>query len=143
VRAGEVVDGAGRVLAGHDGTFGFTVGQRRGLGVATGRKNYVVDVDADANRIVVGPHELLARRGLAADRTSWVGGAAPAGGPFEAEVQIRYRGEGVPAVVTPGTGDAIRVQFRTPQHSVAPGQSVVIYRGDELVGGARIVETMR
>jgi tRNA-uridine 2-sulfurtransferase len=143
VRAGEVVDEAGRVLAGHDGTFGFTVGQRRGLGVATGQKNYVVDMDTDANRIVVGPYELLARGGLVADRASWVNGAAPDDGSFEAEVQIRYRGRSVPAVVEPGPGDAIRVAFHTPQHSVAPGQSVVIYRGDELVGGARIVEALR
>jgi tRNA-specific 2-thiouridylase len=143
VRAGEVVDGAGRVLAEHDGTFAFTVGQRRGLGVATGEKTYVVDLDADSNRIVVGPQELLARRGLVADRVSWVTGVAPDDGPFEAEVQIRYRGQGVPAVITPGAGDAIRVAFRTPQHAVAPGQSAVIYRGDELVGGARIVEALR
>ena len=143
VRTGEVVDGAGRVLAEHDGTFAYTVGQRRGLGVATGEKTYVVELDADANRIVVGPQELLARRGLVADRTSWVTGVAPDDGPFEAEVQIRYRGRGVPAVITRGAGDEIRVAFRTPQHAVAPGQSVVMYRGDELVGGARIVETLR
>lgn len=143
VRAGEVVDGAGRVLAEHDGTFAFTVGQRRGLGVATGEKTYVVDLDADSNRIVVGPQELLARRGLVADRASWVTGVAPDDGPFEAEVQIRYRGQGVPAVITPGAGDAIRVAFGTPQHAVAPGQSAVIYHGDELVGGARIVEALR
>jgi tRNA-uridine 2-sulfurtransferase len=142
VRRGEVVDGAGRVLAEHDGTFAFTVGQRRGLGVATGEKAYVVDVDADANRIVVGPQELLARRGLVADRASWVTGVAP-DAPFEAEVQIRYRGRGVPAVITREASDSIRVAFRTPQHAVAPGQSVVIYRADELLGGARIVEAVR
>ena len=69
VRAGgEVVDLAGRVLGEHDGTFAFTVGQRRGLGVATGSPVYVLEVDAAANRVVVGPGELLARRGLVADR---------------------------------------------------------------------------
>jgi tRNA-uridine 2-sulfurtransferase len=142
VRSGEVVDGAGRVLAEHDGTFAFTVGQRRGLGVATGEKAYVVDLDVDANRIVVGPQELLARRGLVADRASWVTGVAP-DLPFQAEVQIRYRGRGVPAVITREAGGSIRVAFRTPQHAVAPGQSVVIYRADELLGGARIVEAVR
>lgn len=143
VRRGHVVDGAGTVLADHDGIFAFTVGQRRGLGVATGERNYVVDVDAAANRIVVGPHELLARRGLVADRASWVTGAAPDDDPFEAEVQIRYRGEAVPAVITRATGGSIRAAFHTPQHAVAPGQSAVIYRGDELLGGARIVEGLR
>lgn len=143
VRAGQVVDGDGGVLAEHDGTFAFTVGQRRGLGVATGQKTYVVDLDARANRIVVGPRELLARRGLVADRASWVAGAAPPEGPFEADVQIRYRGAAIPAVVTGADGGAVRVAFRTPQHAVAPGQSVVIYRGDELLGGARIVQALR
>jgi tRNA-uridine 2-sulfurtransferase len=143
VRAGEVVDAAGRVLAAHDGTFGFTVGQRRGVGVATGEKRYVVDVDAAANRVVVGPAELLERRGLEADRASWIAGGPPAGGAFEATVRIRYRGEDVPAVVTPGGGDRVRVEFRSPQRAVAPGQSVVVYRDDELLGGARILTSFR
>ena len=138
VRAGEVVDPAGRVLATHDGTFGFTVGQRRGLGVATGAPRYVLELDAAANRVVVGPHELLARRGLEADRVRWVAGRPPADGPFEAGVRIRYRGPSEPAVVTP-RGDELQVGFASPQHAVAPGQSVVVYRGDELLGGGRIV----
>ena len=139
---GEVVDPAGRVLGTHDGTFGFTVGQRRGLGVVTGERTYVMEVHAAANRVVVGPHELLARRGLVADRVRWVAGASPGEAPFEAEVRIRYRGQDVPAVVTP-SGDEVRVGFRTPQHAVAPGQSLVMYRGDEVLGGGRIVEATR
>src|SRR6476646_9617651 len=71
---GEVVDGDGRVIAEHDGTFAFTVGQRRGLGVATGSPVYVLEVDASTNRVVVGPRELLTKRGLVADRVSWVAG---------------------------------------------------------------------
>ena len=73
---------------------------------------------------------------------SWVAGGAPSDGPFEAEVRIRYRGEDVPAVIEP-TGDGIRVEFRTPQRGVAPGQSAVVYRGEELLGGGRIVEALR
>jgi tRNA-specific 2-thiouridylase len=142
VREGEVVDSAGRVLARHGGTFLFTVGQRRGLGVSTGERTYVVDVDAGANRVVVGPEELLARRGLEADRVSWIAGEPPSDGPFEAEVRIRYRGEDVPAVIEP-SGDHVRVEFRTPQRGVAPGQGAVIYRGDELLGGGRIVHSVR
>ena len=95
VRAGEVVDADGSAVATHDGTFGFTVGQRRGLGVATGARNYVVEVDAGANRVVVGPQALLSRSGLVADRVSWVAGSAPDDGPFEAAVRIRYRGDDV------------------------------------------------
>ena len=78
VHAGTVVDPDGRVLARHDGTFGFTIGQRRGLGVATGERSYVVDLDASANRVVVGPRELLSRRGLVADRArGWPGRRPP------------------------------------------------------------------
>ena len=144
VRAGgEVVDPDGRVLAEHDGTFAFTVGQRRGLGVAVGEPAYVIDVDASANRIVVGPQELLSRRGLLADRASWVAGAAPPGGPFEAQVKIRYQGDVVPAVVEPSAGARFRVEFSRPQRAVAPGQSAVVYRDDELLGGGRIVESFR
>jgi tRNA-uridine 2-sulfurtransferase len=137
VRAGEVVDPSGKVMAGHDGTFRFTIGQRRGLGVSAGERTYVIDVDAERNRVVVGPEELLARRGLVADRVSWVAGSPPSEGPFEADVRIRYRGEDVPAVVDPGPTEA-RVEFRVPQRAVAPGQSVVFYRGDEVLGGGRI-----
>jgi tRNA-specific 2-thiouridylase len=143
VRDGQVVDAAGRAIGSHDGTFGFTVGQRRGLGVTTGERTYVVEVDAAANRVVVGPQELLTRMGLVADRVLWVVGRAPDDGPFEASVRIRYRGDDVAAVIEPLAGDRIRVGFRSPQRAVAPGQSVVMYLGDELLGGGRIVEALR
>jgi tRNA-specific 2-thiouridylase len=140
-RPGEVVDPDGNVIGGHGGSFRFTVGQRRGIGVSTGERSYVVEVDARANRVVVGPGDLLSRRGLVADRVSWVGGEPPAG-PFEAEVRIRYNGEDIPAVVEAIDG-RLEAEFRTPQRGVAPGQSVVVYRGDELLGGARIIESLR
>jgi tRNA-uridine 2-sulfurtransferase len=142
VGEGEIVDSVGRVLGHHTGAFRFTVGQRRGLGVSTGERTYVLDVDASAQRVVVGPGELLARRGLDADRVHWVAGLAPAEGPFEAEVRLRHRGEDVPAVLD-ARDDRLRVEFRSPQRGVAPGQSVVVYRGEELLGGARIVGAIR
>jgi tRNA-specific 2-thiouridylase len=103
----------------------------------------VVDVEPRRNRVVVGADALLARRGLVADRVSWVAGGPPDRGAFEAEVRIRYRGEDAPAVVEPLPGDRVRVEFRAPQRAVTPGQSAVIYRGDELLGGGRIVEAIR
>jgi tRNA-uridine 2-sulfurtransferase len=139
---GEVVDVDGRVLARHGGVAAFPVGQRRGLGVSRPEPSYVLEVDAASRRVVVGPGELLARSGLVADRVSWVAGCPPPEGPFEAEVRIRYRGEDVPAVIEPA-GDGIRLEFRTPQRGVASGQSVVVYRGDELLGGGRIVHAVR
>ncbi|CAN5741748.1 tRNA 2-thiouridine(34) synthase MnmA [soil metagenome] len=140
---GEVVDVDGRVLGEHDGTFAFTVGQRRGLGVALGRPAYVLEVDAPRNRVVVGAQELLPRRGCEADRASWVAGGAPAGAPFEAQVRVRYRGDDVPAVVEPTGRSSFTVAFRSPQRAIAPGQSVVVYRDDELLGGGRIVSSSR
>jgi tRNA-uridine 2-sulfurtransferase len=142
IRSGEVVDSSGRVMAHHDGTFRFTIGQRRGLGVSTGQRAYVVDTDTASNRVMVGPGELLARRGLLADRVSWVAGEPPTGGLIEAEVRIRYKGEDVAAVIQP-VGEEARVKFRTPQRAVAPGQSVAFYQGDEVLGGGRIREAMR
>jgi tRNA-uridine 2-sulfurtransferase len=141
-REGDVVGPDGGVLARHAGAAAYTVGQRRGLGVSGPEASYVLEVDTATNRVVVGPGELLARRGLVSDRISWVAGDSPSEGPFEAEVRIRYRGEDVPAVIEP-LGDRFRAEFRTPQRAVAPGQSAVIYRGDELLGGGRIVESLR
>jgi len=137
---GEVVDPDGRVLGEHDGTFAFTVGQRRGLGVALGARAYVLGTDIATNRVVVGPEELLARRALDADRVSWIAGAPPAG-PFEASVRVRSHGEDVPAVITPHGADRFAVDFRSPQRALAPGQGAVVYRGDEVLGGGRIIAT--
>jgi tRNA-specific 2-thiouridylase len=117
------------------------VGQRRGLGVALGTPAYVVETDVTTNRVVIGPAELLARRSLDADRVSWVAGAPPDDGPFEASVRVRSHGDDVPAVITPRGDAAIEVSFRSPQRALAPGQSAVIYRGDEVLGGGRIVAT--
>jgi tRNA-specific 2-thiouridylase len=143
VHEGAVVDADGQEIGTHDGTFAFTVGQRRGLGVATGERRYVLDVDAATNRVMVGAQTLLSRSRLIADRVSWVSGHAPDDGPFEASVRIRYRGDDVPAVIEPLGGERLRVEFRSPQRAVAPGQSVVMYDGDELLGGGRILEALR
>jgi tRNA-specific 2-thiouridylase len=143
VRAGRVVDAAtGAELGEHGGTFRYTIGQRRGLGVSTGERSYVVDIDRAADRVVVGPAELLSRSGLIADRVTWVAGSPPEG-PTEATVRIRYRGEDATGVVTADGDGGARVEFRSPQHAVAPGQSVVFYSGDEVLGGGRILEALR
>ena len=142
MRDGEVVDTDGRVLARHAGSAAFTVGQRRGLGVPGPEPSYVLEIDARANIVIVGPGELLARSGAIADRVSWVAGEPPSQVPFEAEVRIRYRGEDVPSVIE-SLGDAMRIEFRTPQRGVSPGQSAVVYRGEELLGGGRIVDALR
>jgi tRNA-uridine 2-sulfurtransferase len=141
VSSGIVSAPDGTVLGRHDGTFRYTIGQRRGLGVSTGQRSYVVDVDAGDRTVVIGPAELLARRGLRAERVSWVAGVAP-DGPFDADVRVRYRGEAAAARVSPTAGGAT-VRFREPQRAIAPGQSVVFYGGDEVLGGGTIAESIR
>jgi tRNA-specific 2-thiouridylase len=143
VRQGAVVAPDGAVLGEHDGTFRYTIGQRRGLGVSTGRREYVVELDPVADNVVIGPGELLARRGLIAERVSWVAGEPPSRVPFEAEVRIRYKGEAVPAVVDAAGDPTVRVEFRAPERAIAPGQSVVFSRGDEVLGGGVIREAFR
>jgi tRNA-specific 2-thiouridylase len=142
VRAGVVTSPDGAVIGEHQGTFRFTIGQRRGLGVSTGERAYVVDLDPTANRVVVGRGELLARDGLDAERVTWVSGTAPEG-PTEVEVSVRYRGEPVPGVVTAAPDGRSRVLFRTPQRAIAPGQSAVLYVGAEVLGGGTIVGAFR
>ena len=141
VRDGEVVGPDGRVLARHAGTQRFTIGQRRGLGVSTVERSYVLEVDAAANRVVVGPASLLSRRGLTAERVNWIPERPT--GPFEGSVKIRYRGEEIDSIVEPGDADEARVEFRSPQPAVTPGQAVVFYDGDEVVGGGTISAAVR
>jgi tRNA-specific 2-thiouridylase len=141
VRDGDVVDADGKVMGSHSGTQRFTIGQRRGLGVSTGERSYVLDVDAAANRVMVGPAALLARRGLLAERVNWI--PERPDGPFEATVKIRYRGEDVPAVVEPDGADGARVEFRSPQPAVTPGQAVVFYVGEDVLGGGTISAAIR
>jgi tRNA-uridine 2-sulfurtransferase len=90
---------------------------------------------------MVGPSELLARRGLEAEHVNWIAGRPT--GPFEADVKVRYRGDAATAVVEPGAGAEARVEFRNPQRAVTPGQSVVFYSRDEVVGGGTIRTTIR
>ncbi|HEX9775389.1 MAG TPA: tRNA 2-thiouridine(34) synthase MnmA [Actinomycetota bacterium] len=133
-RPGEIVDPSGRVLGEHDGIHRFTVGQRRGLGLALAERAYVLDVDAPANRIVIGPGELLARRGLEASEVSWIAGAP---GDVDA-VQVRAHGEPIPARLEDATEDRATVRFERPERGIAPGQLVAFYAGAEVLGGATI-----
>jgi tRNA-specific 2-thiouridylase len=143
VRAGAVVDAeSGTTLGEHRGTFRYTIGQRRGLGVSTGERSYVVDLDAATNLVVIGPAELLQRRGLVADRFEWVAGEAPPG-PMRVAARVRYQGDEPPATVVPEDPDRVRIAFDEPQRAIAPGQSVVVYRDDEVLGGGRILEAIQ
>ncbi len=135
--AGEIVDEAGRLLGRHAGVHHFTVGQRRGLGVASDRRLYVTRIDAAANRVVVGDAEAVRFREAQLAGVSWIAGAAPAR-PVHARVHVRHRHPGTPARVEPGSDGRARVRFQEPVTAVAPGQAAVFYAGDELLGGGWI-----
>jgi tRNA-specific 2-thiouridylase len=138
---GEIVDAAGRVLGRHGGIHRFTVGQRRGLGLASDRRLYVTRIDAARNRVVVGGAEALGARGARLGRVSWVAGAPP-GGAVRAEVRVRYRHAGAPAAVEPLPDGGARVLFDEPVAAVAPGQSAVFYAGEYVLGGGPIAEAL-
>jgi tRNA-specific 2-thiouridylase len=134
--AGHIVDTSGRVLGGHDGIERFTVGQRKGLGVAGPERRYVLRIVPGDNEVVVGDHDELLAPGLLAREVNWL--AAPPSGSLSCDAKIRYRHPGVAAVVTPLDGGRARVEFSTLQPAVTPGQAVVFYDGTRVLGGGWI-----
>lgn len=136
---GEIVDASGRVLGRHAGLPRYTIGQRRGLGVAGGAPLFVVRRDRARNALVVGPSEALAVREVAVRRMHWSAGAAPAG-PVRVTAQVRYRAAAAPAVLTPLPDGGARVAFDDPVRAPAPGQGLVAWIDDDLVvlGGGPI-----
>jgi tRNA-specific 2-thiouridylase len=137
LRPGPIVDVEGRELGRHQGLPLYTIGQRRGLGIAASEPLYVTALDAARNAVVVGPQEALERRALDATLVTFVSGVAPAE-PFDCQAQIRSHAAPVDARVTPGEPGSIHVEFARPQRAVTPGQAVVLYDGDVVLGGGRI-----
>lgn len=144
VRPGAVVDADGAVLAHHDGVYGFTVGQRKGLGIAgpgpDGMPRYVTAIDAESDTVRVGAADDLDVWSLTGREPVFTGGAVPEG-PVECEVQVRAHGGVVPGVAE-AVGDRLTLALREPLRGVAPGQTLVLYRpdedGDEVLGSATI-----
>lgn len=135
-RPGDVLDIAGNRIGGHQGVEEFTIGQRKGLGVVSSEKRYVVALDADRNEVVVGGEDDLWSNGLTASRVSFVSGQHPSG-PKRVRVKIRHRAPEVLATLDSDEGTAV-VRFDQPQRAVTPGQAAVFYDGDEVVGGGVI-----
>ena len=134
--AGELVDIAGNVVGRHAGYEQFTIGQRRGLGVAFGAPRYVVAVDARSRRVVIGTRGDLSRSMLEADRVNWLVDHVPE--RFECRAKIRYLHDPAPAEVELAGPARVRVEFAEPQFGVAPGQAVVFYNADRVLGGGWI-----
>lgn len=134
---GEIVNTRGDVLGHHQGIEFYTIGQRKGLGVAAPVPLYVLELDAENNRVVVGDPAALERSQFNVDRCNWIEFDEPSG-PFEAVVKIRYNHPGTPARVTPLDRATARVELVEPQRAVTPGQAAVFYQDDKVIGGGWI-----
>ena len=134
---GQIRNLAGEVVGQHAGVHRFTVGQRKGLGLSSPIPLYVVGIDAGTSSVTVGPRAALDRRVLTASGVNWIAGAPPAPGA-RVTAQIRHRHREAAATIEPLAGDRVSVAFDEPQAAVAPGQALVIYDGEEVVGGGWI-----
>jgi tRNA-specific 2-thiouridylase len=139
MRPGELVMADGAVVGRHEGHQQFTIGQRKGVGVAFGRPIYVVDIDPNANRVTLGDKQTLARSALVAREVNWLTNRArPADEPMPCLAKIRYNHDPQSATVVDAGNGEIIVRFNEPQTAITPGQAVVLYDGDLLLGGGWI-----
>jgi len=136
-QTGNIVDKSGNVLGQHEGVHHYTIGQRKGLGIAHSEPLYVLELDAGRNRVVVGDRSEAQDPDCTVNRVNWVS-IEPPTTPIHAEVQIRYRSAAVPAMVIPIEHSRVRIIFDEPQFSITPGQAAVWYDGEVLLGGGII-----
>ncbi len=136
---GALEDSAGKKLGTHTGHYRFTIGQRRGIGVAASERLYVLSVDAADNRVVVGPAGDLVSREARVENLRFL--SRPPRGPFRAGARVRHRAAEVPCEVVPEPGGRARVFFDEPVRAVTPGQACVFYDGDVVVGGGVLVQS--
>ncbi len=134
---GAIVDSAGKRLGEHAGVHRFTIGQRRGIGVAVGEPLYVIRTEPETQTVTVGPGDELLSDTLVARDVNWISIAAPAG-PIRAHVRIRHKHQAAPATVRMGDDGAVEVRFDEPQRAITPGQAAVFYDGDLVLGGGWI-----
>jgi tRNA-uridine 2-sulfurtransferase len=136
-KTGDIVDTDGKVLGQHDGVHHYTIGQRKGLGIAAAEPLYVIALDAVNNKVIVGDRTKATQPECTVHRVNWVSMAEPAS-PIRAEVQIRYRSHPVPVTVIPLENSRVRIVFDEPQFSITPGQAAVWYEGEKVLGGGII-----
>jgi tRNA-specific 2-thiouridylase len=140
--SGDLVTTQGKVLGHHEGIHNFTVGQRKGLGVATGSPLYVININGNKGQVTVGnPEELLATR-LLAHRMNWIA-FDELREPVRVQAKIRHRHEPANATIAPAPNGETLVAFDAPQRAITPGQAVVFYQDDIVIGGGWIAETVR
>lgn len=137
LQPGPILDEEGRVLGQHQGITHYTIGQRKGLSLNRSRPLYVLAIDKERNAIVVGPEERLGQQEVWAKEMSYPLGYPPAEGT-EVTAKVRYRAQESPATILSLEDGRARIRFFSPQRAVAPGQGVVLYQGEELIGGGII-----
>ncbi len=128
---------SGECLGPHQGIHHYTVGQRKGLGLALGYPAYVTAIDPDTSTVWVGDNQALFQSSLIAEEVHYISGT-PCHGPMYIKAKIRYSSPRVPALVTPLDSNRMRVDFDTPQRAITPGQAIVFYEGDQVLGGGTI-----
>ena len=136
---GDIVNGTGMVMGKHTGIHHYTIGQRKGLGIAHSEPLYVVGLNAVLNQVIVGPKEEAYQSDCIVSRMNWVSIAQPMT-PIQAEVQIRYRSQPSNATIVPLDDERVKVIFDEPQLSITPGQAAVWYDGELLLGGGIIID---
>lgn len=136
-RSGEIQDQLGHPVGSHDGVHQFTVGQRKGLRLSTSVPLYVLEIDASENRLTVGPRAALERTHLTASEVNWIAGTAPSG-TLHITARVRHRHSDAPAKVESLPGGRASVTFQDPQRAIAPGQAVVFYDRETVLGGGWI-----
>ncbi|MGM9540645.1 tRNA 2-thiouridine(34) synthase MnmA [Anaerovibrio sp.] len=141
-RPGDIVDTSGRVLGRHEGVAFYTVGQRKGLGIAAEKPLYVIALDAEKNQVIAGGNQEVFSRELVAEKLNWVA-IGELTEPMRAGVKIRYGAKEADALLTPREDGTVLVSFDAPQRAVTPGQSAVFYRGNDVLGGGIIREAVR
>ena len=135
---GSFLDTDGNVLGTHNGFVRYTIGQRKGLGIAFGKPMYVRSIDAGNNTVTLAEDRDLYADTLTAADFNWISGQAPAG-DIECQAKIRYRQKEQPAVANARPDGTVRLTFAHPQSAITPGQAVVLYDGDVVLGGGRII----
>jgi len=141
IKPGEIVDKDGKVLGLHKGIPYYTIGQRRGLGIAHSEPLYVIAIDRKSNRIIVGAKKDVLKKSLIADNLNWIA-VDGITAPLKVKAKIRYNHKEALALITPVGPDKVRVDFDVPQEAPTPGQAVVFYDKDIVVGGGWIKEVL-